>query len=42
MYLASFRDAVCVLHAFAKKAQRTPAWDLKLAAARLKELKRKQ
>ncbi len=42
MYLASFRDAVYVLHAFVKKAQRTPAPALKLAAARLKELKRRQ
>jgi phage-related protein len=42
MYLAAFRDAVYVLHAFVKKAQRTPARDLKLAAARLKELKRRQ
>jgi phage-related protein len=42
MYLATFRDAVYVLHAFAKKAQRTPTPDLKLATARLKELKRRQ
>ena len=42
MYLASFRDAVYVLHAFVKKAQRTPAPDMKLATARLKQLKRRQ
>ena len=42
MYLGTFRDAVYVLHAFAKKAQRTSAPDLKLAATRLKELKRRQ
>lgn len=41
IYLASFRDAVYVLHAFVKKTQRTPAPALKLAAARLKELKRR-
>ena len=40
--LASFQDAVYALHAFAKKTQRTPARDLKLAAARLKQLKRRQ
>jgi phage-related protein len=42
LYLATLRDAVYVLHAFVKKAQRTPAPDLKLAAARLRELKRRQ
>jgi phage-related protein len=42
MYLATFRDAIYVLHAFSKKAQRTPASDLKLAEARLKDLKRRR
>jgi phage-related protein len=41
IYIATFRDAINVLHAFAKKAQRTPAQDLKLAGLRLKELKRR-
>ena len=41
IYIATFRDAVYVLHAFAKKAQRTPARDLSLAVSRLKELKRR-
>ncbi len=42
IYLASVRDAVFVLHAFAKKSQRTPVTDIKLATMRLKELKRRQ
>ncbi len=42
IYLAMFRDAVYVLHAFVKKSQRTPEPDVKLATARLKELKRRQ
>lgn len=42
IYLASFRDAVYVLHAFAKKTSRTPARDLNLAMARFRELKRRQ
>ena len=41
IYIATFRDAINVLHAFAKKTQRTPALDLNLAALRLKELKRR-
>ena len=42
IYITSFRDAVYVLHAFGKKSQRTAALDIKLAATRLKELKRRQ
>jgi len=41
IYIATFREAIYVLHAFAKKAQRTPSRDLNLAASRLKELKRR-
>jgi phage-related protein len=40
IYVASFSEAVYVLHAFQKKTQRTPQRDLKLAQMRLKELKR--
>jgi phage-related protein len=40
VYVASFAEAVYVLHAFSKKTQRTMRRDLDLAAARLKELKR--
>ena len=41
IYVATFRDAVHVLHAFAKKTQRTPARDLTLSVLRFKELKRR-
>jgi phage-related protein len=41
IYLATFADAIYVLHAFAKKTQRTPFRDLDLAESRLKELKRR-
>jgi phage-related protein len=41
VYVATFADAVYVLHAFAKKARRTPKRDLELAASRLNELKRR-
>jgi phage-related protein len=40
IYIATFRDAIYVLHAFTKKAQRTPSRDLDLATMRLKDLKR--
>lgn len=40
IYIATFAGAVCVLHAFAKKAQRTSQRDLILAQLRLKTLKR--
>jgi phage-related protein len=42
IYIATFRDAVYVLHAFVKKAQRTPYLELELAASRLKDLKRRE
>lgn len=38
IYVATFRDAIYVLHAFVKKTQRTPARDLALATQRFKEL----
>ena len=41
VYVATFADAVFVLHAFQKKAQRTPARDIELARARFKELARR-
>ena len=41
IYAAAIADAVFVLHAFQKKTQRTPARDIDLAAARLKELLRR-
>jgi phage-related protein len=41
IYVTTYGDAVNVLHAFVKKAQRTPARDLNLAARRLKDLKRR-
>jgi phage-related protein len=40
IYVASFAEAVYVLHAFQKKTQRTTQRDLKLAQTRLRELKR--
>jgi phage-related protein len=40
IYVASFAEAVYVLHAFVKKTQRTAQRDLDLASARLRELKR--
>ena len=40
VYVATFAEAVYVLHAFQKKTQRTSARDLALARARLRELKR--
>jgi phage-related protein len=41
IYIATFADAVHVLHAFEKKTQRTARRDLELAAARLRQLKRR-
>jgi phage-related protein len=38
IYVATFLDAVFVLHAFQKKTQATPRRDLDLAAARFKLL----
>jgi phage-related protein len=40
VYVATFIEAVYVLHAFAKKAQRTAPRDLALAQARFRDLKR--
>lgn len=40
VYVATFADAVHVLHAFQKKSQKTAPRDLDLAAARLRDLKR--
>jgi phage-related protein len=40
VYVATFVEAVYVLHAFAKKAQRTSPRDLALARSRFKDLKR--
>jgi phage-related protein len=42
IYTAMFHDSIYVLHAFAKKSQRTPARDLESAKLRLKELKRRR
>jgi phage-related protein len=39
MYVASFADAVYVLHAFQKKSERTARHDLALAKLRFQELK---
>jgi phage-related protein len=40
IYIATFADAVHVLHAFEKKTQKTARRDLELAAVRLRQLKR--
>lgn len=40
IYIASFPDAVHVLHAFQKKSQKTAQRDLELADLRLRQLKR--
>jgi phage-related protein len=40
IFIATFADAIHVLHAFQKKAQRTARRDLDLAIARLRQLKR--
>jgi phage-related protein len=40
VYVATFMDAVYVLHAFQKKTQRTAPRDLTLAQLRFRELKR--
>ena len=37
IYVATFADAVYVLHAFQKKTQQTPKRDMDLAALRLRE-----
>jgi len=40
IYIATFADAIHVLHAFEKKTQKTARRDLELATARLRQLKR--
>ena len=40
VYVATFAEAVYVLHAFQKKTQRTPARDLAIAELRFRSLKR--
>jgi phage-related protein len=40
VYVATFAEAIYVLHAFAKKTQRTSPRDLALAQSRFRELKR--
>jgi phage-related protein len=40
VYVATFADAVHVLHAFEKKTQKTARRDLEIAVARLRQLKR--
>ena len=40
IYVASFAEAVFVLHAFQKKTQQTSMRDIALAQVRLKQLKR--
>ena len=37
IYVATFADAVCVLHAFQKKTRQTAKRDVDLAASRLRE-----
>jgi phage-related protein len=41
-YLATFEDAVYVLHAFEKKTRKTPAPDVTLARDRYRELLKKR
>ena len=38
IYVAKFKDAVCVLHAFHKKTQKTRKEDIELAARRYKQI----
>ena len=38
IYVAKFKHAVCVLHAFQKKARKTPKADIELAARRYKTI----
>ena len=41
IYVASFADAIYVLHAFQKKRQRTPSRDIMLAQSRFRNLKQR-
>lgn len=40
IYIATFADAIHVLHAFEKKTQKTARRDLELAMGRLRQIKR--
>lgn len=40
LYIATFKEAVYVLHAFVKKTQQTPKRDIDIAKARFRQLKR--
>ena len=42
IYIATFEDAVYVLHAFKKTTRKTPKADIELAKSRLKEVRREQ
>lgn len=42
IYVATFEEAVYVLHAFPKKTRKTPKHDLELATSRFKELVKKR
>jgi len=42
LYVSKFHDAVYVLHAFAKKTQKTPAAAIDIARARYQEVIRKK
>jgi phage-related protein len=39
MYVAKFRDTICVLHVFTKKSQKTPKSEIDLAKKRYREAK---
>lgn len=40
IYVATFKDAVYVLHCFEKKSQKTSQRDLAISASRLRQLRR--
>jgi phage-related protein len=40
VYLATLSDRIVVLHAFQKKTQRTPKYEIDLAAQRFRDLRR--
>jgi phage-related protein len=42
IYVATFEEAIFVLHAFQKKTRATPSRDLRLASTRLKTLVRRR
>jgi phage-related protein len=41
-YVAKFREAVCVLHAFEKRTRRTPRGEIVVARKRLADLRRRR